>query len=137
MGRIIMKEEPEIDYYVEWSSIVDACTFTGTREETLAHLQRDSDPYLREDAPHHPERRLERTDKTGTSSLWVTTNRVIDSRTGKPYPEEGSWLDDSFIYMQLGSLTRAGLFVLCHRQDVDDDADVSDLLTPFEDATSG
>jgi hypothetical protein len=129
MPQFIYKEAPDIDYYVAWSSIVEAPGFTGTRAEMLAHLQRDTDPYLRDDAPHHPERRLERVDETGTSSRWVESEGMRDR-----FAEEGSWEDDSYIYMQRGVLTRAKMFELCHRLDADPDADVSDLLKPFEDS---
>ena len=128
MPSFIYKEAPDVDYYVEWSSIVEAPTFTGTREEMLAHLQLHSDAWLREDAPHHPERRLERADATGTTSLWVENAGMRDK-----YPEEGAWDDNDYIYKQRGILTRAKLFELCHRTDEDEDADVTDLMYPFED----
>jgi hypothetical protein len=128
MPQFIYREAPDVDYYVAWSSVVEAPTFTGTRAEMLTHLQREADPYLREDAPHHPERRLDRADATGTTSLWVETAGMRDK-----YPEDGAWDDDTYIYQQQGVLTRAGLFELCHRLDADAQADVSDLLRPFED----
>lgn len=127
MPSFIYKEAPDVDYYVEWSSVVEAPTFTGNREEMLKRLQQDSDKWLREDAPHHPERRLERADATGTSSMWVEHAGMRDK-----YAEEGSWEDDTYIYKQQGVLTRANLFVLCHRTDDDPDADVSSLLKPFD-----
>ena len=128
MPSFIYKEAPDVDYYVEWSSIVEAPSLTGSRAVMLEYLTRSTDPYLREDAPHYPENRLKRCDETGTSSLWVETDGMRDK-----YPEEGSWEDDNYIYQQQGTLTRAGLFELCHRLDADDGADVSDLLTPFDD----
>jgi hypothetical protein len=127
MPSFIYKEAPDVDYYVEWSSVVEAPKFTGNREVMLARLRETSDPYLREDAPHHPERRLERADATGTTSMWVENQGMRDK-----YAEEGSWEDDVYIYRQQGVLTRANLFVLCHRTDDDPDADVSDLLKPFD-----
>jgi len=134
MARFIYKEAPDVDYYVEWSSVVDAPTMTGTRAQMLAYTQQSSDPYLREDAPHHPERRLERCDETGTTSMWIATSSAESPEfAAKGYPEDGSWADDSYIYHQEGSLTRANLFELCHRLDADPSADVSDLLKPFED----
>ena len=142
MGTFIYKEAPDVDYYVGWSSVVDAPVWTGNRAETLAYLRRDSDPYLRDDAPHHPERRLERADATGTTSLWVTRASAESAEfAAHGYAEDGSWEDDSFIYQQQGTLTRANLFVLAHRLDTADvgmsDVDVSDLLCPFEDAEEG
>lgn len=140
MGTVIYKESPDSDYYVGWSSVVEAPVWTGNREATLAYLRRDSDPYLREDAPHHPERRLERADVSGTSSLWVSkASEESPEFAAHGYPEEGSWEDDSFIYQQQGTMTRASLFALCHRIDAaadDEDVDASDLLEPFEDDDS-
>jgi hypothetical protein len=127
MPSFIYKEAPDVDYYVEWSTVADGPGFRGNREEMLEHAQQGSDPWLREDAPHHPERRLERADETGTSSLWVEVAGMRDR-----YPEEGSWEDDSYIYNQRGTLTRARMFELCHRLDKDQNADVTDLLEPFE-----
>lgn len=134
MGSIVIKESPESDYYVEWSSIVEAPTCAGTRTEMLAYLQQGSDPWLRKDAPHHPEQRLRRVDETGTSSLWVTKAAEESPEfAAHGYPEEGSWDDDSFIYMQRGLLSRANVFALTRRLTEDPGADVSDLLTPLDD----
>jgi len=131
MPQFIYREAPDVDYYVAWSSVVDAPAFTGNREEMLAHLRQEADPYLREDAPHHPERRMERADATGTTSMWVEKEGMRDK-----FPEDGAWDDDTYIYHQEGVLTRANLFVLCHRLDEDPSADVSDLLGPFDDDNS-
>jgi hypothetical protein len=128
MPTIVMKEAPDVDFYIGWSSVVEAPVWGGDRESTLTLLRQESDPYLRDDAPHHPERRLERADETGTSAMWVTTAGMRDK-----YPEEGSWEDASTIYMQRGLVSRANMFVLTRRILEDDDADVTDLLTPFED----
>jgi hypothetical protein len=128
MGQIFMKEAPDVDYYVAWSSVVEAPAWTGNREGAIRRMQRDADKWLRDDAPHHPNQRIARVDETGTSSQWVEHNNMRDR-----FAEEGSWEDDSYIYMQRGVLTRAGLFELCHRTDADGDADVSDLLKPFDD----
>ena len=135
MPTIVIKEAPDVDYYVGWSSVVDAPVFTGTRNEVLARLRSESDPYLRDDAPHHPERRLERADETGTTSLWVAKAAEESPEfAAHGHAEEGAWDDDSFIYHQEGTLTRANLFVLAHRLDeAEGDIDASDLLQPFED----
>jgi hypothetical protein len=126
MPKIVIKESPSSDFYVEWSSIAEAPTFAGTRAEMLAHLQRDSDPWLRDDAPHHPAQRLKRCDETGTTSRWVTAAGMRDK-----YPEEGAWDDDSFIYQQEGTVTRADVFVLARRLAAGEDA--ADLIRPFDD----
>jgi hypothetical protein len=123
-----MKEAPDVDYYIGWSSVVEAPAWGGTRAEALAILQRESDPYLMPAAPHHPEQRLKRADETGTSAMWVTA-------AGLEHPEEGSWEDSGAIYMQRGTVTRANMFVLARRILENHEADVTDLLEPFEDET--
>lgn len=75
MGRYLMKCAPDRDLYVEWSSVVDNAVWVGTRSEALRLPQTD------------PER-LDRTDQTGTSTLWETEG----------YPREGSW-DDASIHV--------------------------------------
>lgn len=128
MGSHVMREAPGVDFYVEWSSVVEAPTAYGDRAWMLAYLTRDADKWLREDAPHHPENRLKRADETGTSSLWVTVNGMRDR-----YPEEGAWDDTPTVYKQQGLLSRGNIFTLAHRLMEDGGADASDLLTPFED----
>lgn len=136
MGSIVMKEAPDVDFYVEWSSVVEAPTFAGTRAEMLTYLQRNSDPWLREDAPHHPEQRLRRADETGTTSLWVTKASAESPEfAAHGHPEDGAWDDETTIYMQRGILSRANIFTLVRRQAADGyDVDVTDLLAPFDDA---
>lgn len=123
MGYQIYKEAPEVDYYVEWSSIVEAPTFGGTRAEILPYLWEHDDrkpDRIRETDPSHPENRLKRVDETGTSALWGN-------------PRDGSWGTSGEIYMQRGLVSRANLFVLTRRLGEDENADVSDLIEPFED----
>ena len=55
MSRIVMKEAPDVDYYVEWTSIAEGWTFAGTRADMLTHLSSDADPWLSPEAPHHPQ----------------------------------------------------------------------------------
>jgi len=134
MGRMVMKESPDVDFYVEWSSVVESWTFAGTRAEMLDYLRRDSDPWLRDDAPHHPEQRLRRADETGTTSLWVTrASEESAAFAAHGYPEDGSWEDAGEIYMQRGYCPRANIFALARRQGENPDAEVEDLLRPFED----
>lgn len=115
MGTIVMKESKDSDYYIGWSSIVEAPVWGGTRKGVLTR-------------PGVTEERLLRADETGTSSQWVTAAGMRDFS-----PEEGSWEDDGTIYMQRGLVSRANMFVLTRRVLEDADADVTDLLTPFED----
>jgi hypothetical protein len=124
MGTTIMKESPDADYYIAWSSIVEAPLFGGTRAETLAYLwetdQRKPE-YVMEIDPSHPETRLKRVDECGTSALWGN-------------PLSGSWEDEGGeVYEQRGGCSRANLFVLTRRLGEDAGADVTDLLTPFDD----
>lgn len=111
-----MKESPTSDFYVCWSSVVEAPTAWGNRVEIAAYVVRDA------------EERLTRADNTGTSCLWVTLAGMRDR-----YPEEGAWDDDSYIYEQRGTITRAGVFQLARRLDENPHADARDLITPFED----
>lgn len=65
MGRIVIKAAPDRDLYVDWSTIVEAPAFIGTRTEMLAYLGRQ------EHADHpmnDPNGRLDRADATGTSA---------------------------------------------------------------------
>lgn len=128
MGTIIIKEAPEVDFYVGWSSVVEAPVYAGGRAEILVRLASETDPYLRDDAPHHPERRMARADQFGTSSTWVHSELGVDYG-----PEQGSWEDvKGEIFMQRGVCPRANIFTLARRLLADGDADVADLLIPFE-----
>lgn len=123
MGYQIYKEAPDVDYYVEWSSIVEEPTFGGTRAEMLPYLweQDDRKPdRIRDTDPSHPENRLKRADEFGTSALWGS-------------PRDGSWEDEGGeVYMQRGIVSRANIFVLTRRLGEDENADVADLIEPFE-----
>jgi hypothetical protein len=127
MGTTIMKEASNVDYYIAWSSIVEAPLFGGTREETLAYLwetDHRKPEYILEADPSHPETRLKRVDECGTSALWKVAG----------HPVEGSWEDtDGLIYEQRGTVPRANLFVLTRRLGEDEAADLTDLIEPFED----
>lgn len=134
MPTIVMKESPESDFYIGWSSVVEAPVWGADREGALEILRRESDLYLRDDAPHHPEQRLERADETGTSSMWVTkAAEESPAFAAHGYPEDGSWEDSGTIYMQRGMVSRANMFALTRRILADPGADVTDLLTPFDD----
>lgn len=128
MSRIVMKEAPDVDYYVEWTSIAEGWTFAGTRADMLTHLSDDADPWLSPEAPHHPEQRLRRADETGTTSQWVAKAGMRDR-----YPEAGAWDSRGEIYQQIGFCPRPNIFVLARRQIADPQAEVRDLLRPFDD----
>lgn len=55
MPRYILKCDPDIDYYVDWSTVVDNICYSGNRQFFLSRGE--------------PEDRLERADKTGTSCI--------------------------------------------------------------------
>lgn len=117
MANTIMKQDKETDFYLVFSSIVEAIIVTGTRQDILA--------WSADAAP-----RLERADETGTSAVWVTQANLT-WEDGTPMPEWGSWTDDSYIYEQRGTMTRANLFVAAHRLNENQKADLSDLIEPF------
>lgn len=127
MPTFVYKEAPDVDFYIGWSTVVEAPVFAGTRTEVLERLTQQSDPWLREDAPHHPEQRMKRCDETGTTAMTGFT-----TAEGKTYPADGAWDDTGEIYEQRGTVKRADLFVLARRQAEDENADVSDLIEPFE-----
>lgn len=94
MPSYVYREAPDVDFYCVWSTIVDAPVYVGDRAEILAYLERDSDPWLRDDAPHHPKNRLARADTTGTSAMHG----------------EGAWDDSEYVYHQ-EVVSREDLFV--------------------------
>lgn len=122
MGKPIIRADREHDLYVEWSSIVEAPTFIGTRAEMLRYLTPRSDPNepgLNLGRRHtDPEARLRRADETGTSSL------PDPEYDGPPF---GSWDDKGFIVEQKGWLPRERLYAYLTADDPDN------LLEPFED----
>lgn len=106
MPRFIIKPDRELDLYVDWSTIVDAPCMWGTREEMLAAgvtLER-----------------LDRAEATGSSCA----GEIADLY---------SWSHQMFMYLQEGVLSRTRMAELLDRLSVDRDADVSDLLAPFDD----
>lgn len=123
MGKQIIKVSPDRDLYMEWSSIVEAPTFIGTRAETTAYLLEPKDG-LHETTIAHPEaveQRLARADLTGSSG----------------YPPFGcDWDDHGEIFQQRGYLPRSRFGEFCDRYLAagdDGEPDVADLLEPFED----
>lgn len=103
MGRTIIKVDPGLDLYIEWSSIVEEPIMWGPRR--FLEL-RGIDA-----------QRLDRSDKQGSSS----------------YHGFNFWDHDVLIYKQQGILRRANMSELLERLEQDAKADVSDLLDPFDD----
>lgn len=106
MGRMIIKVDRDEDLYLEWSSIVEAPTFVGTRAEILRHLGDDH------------EYRLVQADKYGSSGY---------------QPFVCYWDDKGEIYKQEGWLLRQDMATYAHRLLNDINAEATDLLEPFED----
>lgn len=121
MGYIVIKPIAEHDEYVYWSTITETPIACGDREEMLAELttewHRDHGADVPPTGLSAPEKRLERADERGSSAL------------------DGffRWDDDTLIFEQRGLLARKDLYraalLLCD----DREAEVWDLLTPFED----
>lgn len=129
MGYEIYKEAPDVDYYIVWSSEIDEPVFGGTREELIPYLfdldDRKPDR-IHEFEQSHPENRAKRADETGTSAMWRAPG----------YPLNMSWEDvDGETYRGAtvqGGCSRVNMFVLTRRLGEDPDADVTDLIEPFE-----
>jgi hypothetical protein len=126
MGYEIYKEAPDVDYYIVWSSEIDEPVFGGPREELIPYLFDLDD--RKPDRIHdfdmsHPENRAKRADEYGTSAMWGN-------------PRYGGWDSDGMTYrgdQGWGGVKRPDLFVLTRRLGEDENADVSDLVEPFDD----
>lgn len=121
MGKPVYKASPDLDLYAEWSSIVEAPTFIGTRAEMLEHLTQNQDRR----GDDTPEVRLARADETGSSSL-------RDPMSSYAGPLSGAWDDDGEIVEQLGWLPRGRFadFFVAYAADPDT---AYKLLDPFAD----
>lgn len=123
MGSQIIKVSPDRDLYMEWSSIVEAPTFFGTRAETAVYLAEPKQGLHETTIAHEDavEQRLARADLTGSSAY---------------SPLGCDWDDHGEIYQQQGYLPRARFGEFADRflaAGEDAEPDVSDLLEPFED----
>lgn len=124
MGQIIVKPASDRDEYVIWSSIVEAPVGYGNRAEILTQLREDWDrdyPHATPKPGFRPEDRLGRVDANGSSAAGDYT--------------WGYWDHDGFIYEQRGWLPRQHLYRACELLDAGREAEVWDLLTPFEGET--
>lgn len=116
MPSFIIKPKRDEDFYVEWSTVVDAPTFWGDREAMSNRFI--SRPQAGDDG-----KRMERADAKGSSCAgdiadWYT----FDDRT--------------FIWAQMGILDRDDLKPACDLMDAGhqyDGPEIAKLLTPFED----
>jgi hypothetical protein len=114
MGGVIVKASPGEDVYLEWSTVVEAPTFIGTRAEILEYLRWSSVKSVTDS----PEERLARADETGSSSAG-------------DYAWFASWDDDGFVVERRGILPRSKLrdFALLYAAE---DRRWLDLLEPFD-----
>lgn len=101
--RLIMKQAPEVDLYIGWSTMCEAPALIGTRAELLDF--------------GIPAERLDRADQKGTS--------FIDS-------EIGAWDDPSLIAEQRGLLPRRHLGEYARRWLAGEHQRAFDLLEPIE-----
>lgn len=120
MGYVVIKQAPDRDEYIYWSTYVEAPVNYGTRADMAAILEHSHKTH---GAPHDTvEERLARTDATGTSMYGLPLGYAL-----------GAWEDESLIYEQRGHLPREHLFRAAQLIDEDREPEVWDLMTPFED----
>jgi hypothetical protein len=115
MPTILLKADPDLDFYVGWSTVTESPHWWGSRAEVAQYLAEDAGG----DAENKPERRLARADRTGTSA--------IDA-----FAWFGRWDDERFAYEQRGCLPRKHLIAACTALGREDEPAVWDLLEPWE-----
>lgn len=119
MPTIVIKPERDQDFYVGWSTIVEAPAWFGSRTEAAGYIAEDHRQHGGPTAP--PEERLARADEYGSS---------IKPEANFGY---GYWDHDGFIYEQRGVLPRKHLIEACRLLAAENEPGVWDLLEPFED----
>lgn len=115
MPTIVIKPSRDEDFYVGWSTIVEAPVWCGSREEAAQILVLDASG-----SPDQPESRLVRADINGTSAAG-------------DFAWFGRWDYEAFIYEQRGRLLRERLAQAVRLLESGDESAVWDLLVPFED----
>ena len=118
MPETIIRPDREVDWYVVWSSIVDAPICWGTRGEVM-------DDMRSLDKGGHIGDRLARTDRNGTSALWPPTGPLAYSWEARA---AGRW--NGLTYEGRGAVRIEQLPELCAR--LADGRPVDDLLEPLE-----
>jgi hypothetical protein len=114
MGSTVIKPSRDEDWYVVWSSVAELPLAFGDRAYIRAFLHDYDDREL--------EARLQRADDQGTSATWADGLRFTD--------------EFCLIFEQRGVLRRQHVKALCICIGNDSDADVADLLEPFDDEVS-
>lgn len=125
MPTILIKPERDRDLYVAWSTITRNPIAWGDRAQMLAWAEEDWQRRQRGKQPDlmsEPAGRLDRADIHGTSAAGG-------------FAFFGRWDDDGFVYEQRGFLPRACLALACEKLAADQEAEVWDLLEPFDDET--
>jgi hypothetical protein len=104
---MILKGDPDTDLYCQWSTVVDAPTWVGTRDELVAEMLAHPDNYS--GYPDATPRqiinaRVDRADSTGTSAFpeygfggWDTDGFIVTNHTGVP--------DGGYRWLERGDLT--------------------------------
>jgi hypothetical protein len=84
MGRVLLKCDPNVDLYIEWSTVVDAPTAVGTRAqfEKEMNIPKRGEEFMTEEAIRI---RMDRVNKHGTSRLG---------------DDDGNWDDKGLLYRQ-------------------------------------
>ena len=115
MGSCVIKAAKDRDLYCVWSSIVEAPTYIGTREEMRRHLGPGG------------EERLSRADQFGTSALgWSSPGDT-------PVADlDGAWEDTGLIVDQRGVLRRDKMADFLEVYPFEPDRAYA-LLEPFDD----
>lgn len=103
MTSTIIKVDPEVDLYAQFESITESFVQWGPRSFLMTRGVAAE--------------RLDRADEYGSSALWGGHR----------------WDDDVLIYQQQGILRRANMTEALDRLERDDQADIRDLLDPFDD----
>lgn len=121
MGTTVIKMDPEVDWYLVWSSVVEFPVCWGTRADIAAWIRRWGDE-------GDPDKRIGRADASGSSAMWGTR--------GPAY----GWQDPdrTVIIEQKGTIPirgPGGLRDLCRR--LEDNQRWDDLLTPLEEQRRG
>jgi hypothetical protein len=118
MASIVIKPERDRDFYICWSNGTEQPVAWGDRVFMLDHLNREHP--ANGHRINDPAGRLQRADEHGTSAVGG-------------FAFFGRWDDDGLTYEQRGVLPRQHLIRACELLSAGREAEVWDLLEPFED----
>lgn len=126
MPTYVLKVDPDLDLYVEWSTVVDDACRVGTRAEMLETLRRAVPPGYDPQPGSAPEDRLRRADESGTTALWPS---AVD-----PF---GGWGDRYLMVQQRGLLPRGRLSAYLAAHADGNETRAYALLEHFDDCDCG